>query len=79
MNLCFTKMHGLGNDFIVMDNMNGKIKLSKEQIIFLCDRHKGIGADGVILVESSKEADRCNIMASCTWLKFRKLPTDGKS
>lgn len=57
MNIGFIKMHGLGNDFVVIDNMNGRISLSQEQIIFLCDRHKGIGADGVILVEKSDEAD----------------------
>jgi len=57
MNIGFTKMHGLGNDFVVIDNMNGRISLSKEQIIFLCDRHKGVGADGVVLVESSDKAD----------------------
>ncbi len=50
-------MHGLGNDFIVIDNMNGRISLSKEQIVLLCDRHKGVGADGVILVEKSDTAD----------------------
>src|SRR3989338_11552052 len=53
----FTKMHGLGNDFVIIENMNGRIKLSKEQVIALCDRHKGIGADGVILVEPSDKAD----------------------
>ena len=57
MNIGFTKMHGLGNDFVVVDNMNGRIALSKEQIIFLCDRHTGIGADGVILVEPSDKSD----------------------
>lgn len=57
MNIFFTKMHGLGNDFMVINNMNGRIFLSAEQIKFFCDRHKGIGADGVILVESSKGAD----------------------
>ncbi len=57
MNIGFTKMHGLGNDFVVIDNMNGRIKLSTEQIVFLCDRHKGIGGDAVILVESSSTAD----------------------
>ena len=57
MNIGFTKMHGLGNDFVVIDNINGKIVLSKEQIIFLCDRNKGIGGDGVILVESSEKGD----------------------
>ena len=50
-------MHGLGNDFIVIDNMNGRIILSAEQVVLLCDRHKGIGADGVILVEASDKAD----------------------
>lgn len=50
-------MHGLGNDFVVIDNMNGRINLSKEQVIALCDRHKGIGADGVILVEPSESTD----------------------
>ena len=50
-------MHGLGNDFVVVDNMNGNISLSKEQAVFLCDRHKGIGADGVILVEKSEDTD----------------------
>ena len=57
MNIQFTKMHGLGNDFIVIENTNGKISFSKEQVIFLCDRYKGVGADGVILIESSEEAD----------------------
>ncbi len=47
----FTKMHGLGNDFVVIDNMEGRITLSKEQIVFLCDRRKSVGADGVILIE----------------------------
>ncbi len=46
-------MHGLGNDFIIIDNFNGKIKLNKEVIFSLCNRHKGIGADGLILVEKS--------------------------
>ena len=46
-------MHGLGNDFIVIDNLNGKINLSSKQVAGLCDRHTGIGADGVILVEPS--------------------------
>ncbi len=53
----FTKMHGLGNDFVVIDNMNGRIKLTGEQVVALCDRHFGIGADGLILVESSDKAD----------------------
>lgn len=48
-------MHGIGNDFIVIDNFSGRVKLNEEQVKSLCDRHKGIGADGVILVETYKE------------------------
>ena len=57
MNIGFTKMHGLGNDFVVIENMSGRISLSKEQVILLCDRHKGVGADGVILIEKSNDSD----------------------
>lgn len=53
----FTKMHGLGNDFVVIDNMLGRVKFTPEQIVFLCNRHQGIGADGVILVEPSDKSD----------------------
>jgi diaminopimelate epimerase len=59
MNLFFTKMHGLSNDFLVLDNFNGRIKLKAEEIALLCDRHKGVGADGLILVESSSEGADC--------------------
>jgi diaminopimelate epimerase len=52
-------MHGLGNDFIIIDNFNGRIKLTKEEIDLLCNRHKGIGADGLILVESSSNKADC--------------------
>jgi diaminopimelate epimerase len=53
----FTKMHGLGNDFVVIDNLDGRIKLSKEQVAILCDRHFGVGADGLILVEKKDDVD----------------------
>ena len=57
--LFFTKMHGLGNDFLVMDNFNGRIKLAAKEIALLCDRHKGVGADGLILVETSSAGADC--------------------
>lgn len=53
----FYKMHGLKNDFIVINNLNNNILLSSEQIAFLCERKAGIGADGLILVSFSKSAD----------------------
>ena len=46
----FTKMEGLGNDFIVMDDRSLTIDFSDEMVRWLCDRHFGIGADGLILL-----------------------------
>jgi len=50
MYLSFTKMNGAGNDFIMLDNRKGHITLGPEQIAHLCDRHRGIGADGLLMV-----------------------------
>src|ERR671938_1279617 len=49
--LRFTKMNGAGNDFILFDNRTGTIDLDRSQIAHLCDRHRGIGADGILLLE----------------------------
>lgn len=56
MNTAFTKMHGAGNDFVVFDNRDGRLRLSTEQIRRLCDRRFGIGADGLLLLEKSPGA-----------------------
>ncbi|MBL1259758.1 MAG: diaminopimelate epimerase [Thiotrichaceae bacterium] len=55
----FSKMHGLGNDFVVIDAINQDITLSTEQIRFIADRHIGIGCDQLLLVEApqSEAAD----------------------
>ena len=53
----FYKYEGAGNDFIMINNLKGNIKLKPDYVKFLCDRHLGIGADGIILLERSKEAD----------------------
>lgn len=47
----FTKMHGLGNDFIVIDAIRQSIALTAENIRFLADRHFGVGCDQLLLVE----------------------------
>lgn len=57
MKLKFTKMHGLGNDFVVIDAMRQDIQLSPEQIHFLADRHFGVGCDQLLLVESPTRPD----------------------
>ena len=49
--LRFTKMNGAGNDFILIDNRASEIDLDRSQIAHLCNRHRGIGADGVLLLE----------------------------
>jgi len=49
--LHFAKMNGAGNDFVLLDNRSGSIRLDARQIARLCDRHRGVGADGVLLVE----------------------------
>jgi len=54
----FYKYQGAGNDFIVVDNREGSFDVKDtEKIKFLCNRHFGIGADGLILLESSDKAD----------------------
>jgi diaminopimelate epimerase len=51
-------MNGAGNDFILFDNRTGDIDLKRNQIEQLCDRHRGIGADGILLLEKpTNQAD----------------------
>ncbi len=47
----FHKYHGAGNDFIMINNLDGTIKLKSDYIAKICDRNFGIGADGLILIE----------------------------
>ena len=50
----FTKMHGLGNDFVVIDAIRQVVALSPEQVRFLADRRFGVGCDQVLLVEPAR-------------------------
>ncbi len=63
----FQKMHGLGNDFILMDEIDPMKYDLPELAIRLCDRHQGIGADGIILILPSDKAD----------VKMRIINSDG--
>lgn len=67
--LNFTKMHGLGNDFVVIDGINQAVNLSPEQIRLMSERHFGIGFDQLLLVEKpvSDNAD----------FKYRIFNADG--
>ncbi|MCA0430973.1 MAG: diaminopimelate epimerase [Bacteroidetes bacterium] len=53
----FYKYQGTGNDFILLNNLSGTINLTYEQVKFLCDRRFGIGADGLMLIETQPDFD----------------------
>ncbi len=69
MKIKFSKYHGTGNDFIILDNRNGKYNnLSVQQVHFLCDRRYGIGGDGLMMLEDADGFD----------FKMRYYNADGK-
>lgn len=53
----FAKMHGAGNDFVVLDGVSGELPPVEPLVRQLCDRHFGIGADQVLVVRPSRQAD----------------------
>jgi diaminopimelate epimerase len=57
MKLRFTKMHGAGNDFVMLNGVTQRIDLSREQLRLLADRRFGVGADQILLVESAPQPD----------------------
>ncbi|MEQ1662865.1 MAG: diaminopimelate epimerase [Thiobacillus sp.] len=57
MTLRFTKMHGLGNDFVVIDGIRQTVTLTPEQCRRIADRHFGVGCDQILLVEKPTRAD----------------------
>ncbi|MDP4281622.1 MAG: diaminopimelate epimerase [Bacteroidota bacterium] len=57
MKIAFYKYQGTGNDFIILDGLNVTPELSRLQIRWLCDRHFGIGADGLMILQHDPELD----------------------
>ena len=55
--ITFYKYQGTGNDFVIIDNRDGSIHLSKEQVALLCHRRFGIGADGLMLLNTLEGYD----------------------
>jgi diaminopimelate epimerase len=55
--ITFLKYQGTGNDFIMIDNRDGALRFSSEQIVRLCDRKFGVGSDGVVLIEPHSSED----------------------
>ena len=66
----FTKMNGAGNDFILIDNRAGKIRLTRDQVLRLCDRHRGVGADGVLILVPCRSGK-----ADWAWILARAVVT----
>jgi diaminopimelate epimerase len=69
MRLRFTKMHGLGNDFVVFDGIGQHVDLTPAQFRAVADRHFGVGCDQILLVESPSRAD--------TDFRYRIFNADG--
>jgi len=57
MRLKFTKMHGLGNDFVVVDATAAPVSLTPAQLRFIADRHFGVGCDQLLMVEPARTPD----------------------
>ena len=55
MKLKFSKMHGLGNDFVVLDGIRQPLALTPDQLRYLADRHFGVGCDQILLVETAEQ------------------------
>lgn len=55
--LKFTKMHGLGNDFVVLDATTRPIRLSPKQLRHIADRHFGVGCDQILQIEAPRESN----------------------
>ena len=93
--LNFTKMHGLGNDFVVIDGVRQSIDLSKKQIKKIANRHTGVGCDQILLVQppteknvdfnyrifncDGGEVEQCGNGARCLALFIREAKLSGKS
>jgi diaminopimelate epimerase len=87
----FWKMNGAGNDFVVVDNRNHSLDLSRDQIALICQRQRGVGADGFLAVEPAEngadyrmryynadggEAEMCGNGARC-FARFVNFLNDG--
>lgn len=66
--LRFVKGHGTGNDFILILDFEGEIEITPEQVRFMCDRHRGLGADGVIrVVRTARVPEVASMAEAAEW------------
>ena len=75
----FTKMQGLGNDYVYVNCVEKKLEHASETAVRVSDRHFGIGSDGLILINSSDMADFemeiCKCEMGAAWGNVRKRDT----
>ena len=69
----FTKMNGAGNDFVLVDDREERIAISREQVARLCDRQRGVGADGLMLLVPCKSGQ-----ADWAWRFFNSDGSDAE-
>lgn len=95
MRLRFSKMHGLGNDFVVIDGVSQSVRLSPEKIRYIADRNFGVGCDQILVVETPEnphvdfryrifncdgsEVENCGNGARCFAVFVRERKLTGKS
>lgn len=95
MRLRFSKMHGLGNDFVVIDGVGQSVRLTPEKIRFIADRNFGVGCDQILLVETpdtpdvdfryrifncdGSEVENCGNGARCFAIFVRERKLTGKN
>ncbi|WFF03536.1 diaminopimelate epimerase [Micromonospora sp. WMMD964] len=64
----FTKGHGTGNDFVLLPDPDGQLDLTPELVAALCDRRRGVGADGVLrVVRAAKHPDGAGLAGEAEW------------
>jgi diaminopimelate epimerase len=64
----FVKAHGTGNDFVVLPDPDGALALTPDLVIALCDRRRGIGADGVLrVIRTAKHPDAATMVGEAEW------------
>lgn len=70
MEIQFTKGHGTGNDFVLIDNFDNEVEFTEQQIRLLCDRNFGVGADGVIFAVRTEKSELSELRQeepACEW------------
>ena len=73
MKLKFTKMHGLGNDFVVFDATRAPLELSAAQLRQIADRRFGVGCDQILQVEKPRDADTERLQSASECVGRRRV------